>query len=120
MSEFGLSDDRWRDSYDEWKLRSPYDDCPDEPECDHEEYEVDWEGRATCNHCREHWWLTSEQLQAYDEAQASAAEEYDREMRRYHSLFWRAVDWVNRVVYRLRLRFTEWRNAEPANDDIPF
>lgn len=46
-----MADDSWRDTYDEWKLACPYDDEQPEDTCDHEEYEVDWEGRAECHYC---------------------------------------------------------------------
>lgn len=73
----GVSDDSWRDSYDEWKLRSPYDDEPEE-ECWHEEYEIDWEGYANCQRCGHMWSATPEQIKA----ERLAVEAYDEHCRR--------------------------------------
>lgn len=111
-----MSDDRWRDSYDAWKLRSPYDDEP-EIDCDHDEYDVDWEGRATCSYCNEHWYLTSAELQAYDAAEARWMAEYDRMQRREHSPFWRTVWWLQALMRRARLRP---RKPPTVVDDLPF
>lgn len=38
--------DAWKDSYDDWKVRSPYDDCDEEPEfecieCEDTGWEID-------------------------------------------------------------------------------
>lgn len=111
-----MTDDRWRDSYDAWKLRSPYDDAP-EVDCDHAEYDVDWEGRARCDHCGEHWYLTSAELQAHEAAEARWMEEYDRLQRREHSPFWRTVDWLRALLFRVRSRL---RKPPPVVDDLPF
>jgi hypothetical protein len=73
-----LSDDRWRDSYDAWKLATPPEyDGDDEPEddCDHEGYELDiLTGRAECTRCEHAWYMTDaeierdqKQLRDYDE-----------------------------------------------------
>ena len=56
------NDDSWKDSYDAWKLRSPYDDGPDEPECYHEEFEIDFDGRARCNCCGETWMASADEI----------------------------------------------------------
>lgn len=49
-------DDSWRDSYDAWKLASPYDDYDDDPreDCDHDEYEVDAALRKALERAIEH------------------------------------------------------------------
>lgn len=109
-----MGDDRWRDTYDDWKLRSPYDDEP-EVECDHAEYDVDWEGRATCDYCRARWWLIADELKAHDEAQARWMDEYYRMERREHNPFWRTVSFFREFVSRLRLH-----KPSPVNDDLPF
>lgn len=111
-----MNDDRWRDSYDAWKLRSPYDDEP-EQDCDHVEYEVNWEGRATCDCCGERWYLTADELSAHDEAQGRWMEEYDRLQRREHSRFWRTVDWLRALVKRATTRA---KKPAPIVDDLPF
>lgn len=112
-------DDRWRDSYDAWKLQSPYDDWEEDPRenCDHEEYEVDWEGRAECHYCGAHWWLTPKQHEAYQEAEARWMKAYDRAQRREHSRFWRAVDWLRSIPKRIH-RLVQ--KPSPIDDDLPF
>lgn len=57
-------DESWKDSYDAWKLASPYDDY-EEDECQHDDYEADiLIGRATCNCCGHWWWQTREEIDA--------------------------------------------------------
>ena len=112
-----MIDDSWRDSYDEWKLACPYDDEPQD-DCCHEEYEVDWEGRAECHYCGAHWRLTGAEHEAYLAAEARWMEAYDRAQRREHSLFWRAVDWLRSIPSRIRL--LRRKKAESIVDDIPF
>lgn len=85
------NDDSWRDSYDEWKLRSPYDEY-DEPEpCDHEHYEIDiCTGRAECDYCSKSWYLSAEEIDAELDRQANYQDEMDREGRRNRRrAFWR-------------------------------
>ena len=113
-------DQRWRDSYDAWKLASPYDDWEEPEECDHEEYEVDWEGRATCDYCRAHWWLTTDQLIAHQEAEARWMEEYYRAQRREQSRFWRVVDWLCAIPARIRQQFKRKATIQVTDDEIPF
>lgn len=105
-------------TYDDWKCTPPefYDDV-DETPCDHEEYDVDWEGRASCNYCNHSWWLTHDELIAYDEAMARWHADYDRQMRRENSRFWRTIDWLKGVPSRIRQQF---RRPQPIDDEIPF
>lgn len=99
----------WKDTYDEWKLRSPYDDEPEE-DCDHEEYNSDWEGRATCNRCRHSWWLTAAQMRANEEASESYDDYVRREMRKE-----RIASWFRPLAFWRR-----WRKPRDLDDDIPF
>lgn len=86
-----------------------YDDPLD---CDHEEYEVDCDGRATCDFCRAHWWLTAEQHDAYRAAEAEWERNYYEELRRENSLLGRFKSWCARL---------RWGPAlGPSNDEIPF
>lgn len=97
-------------SYDNWKLRSPDDDLPEE-ECFHEEYESNWEGRATCGRCGHSWWLTSEEIAA----ERANAEAYDAYCQREEWRQWRE-DWR-----RHRFAFwRRWRKPTPVDDEIPF
>lgn len=103
-------DDSWRDTYDEWKLRSPYDDYEDQPECECEEYEIDHEGRAECRHCGGHWWPSPKIVNAYRKNERRA----DRAFRRERSWYMRAWRW-------LRARLPSRREKFPViDDDIPF
>lgn len=97
--------------YDDWKLRSPDDELPEE-ECYHEEHEITWEGRATCNRCGNTWWATADEIRF----QREASEAYDaycrREERRER---WRQVrEWFRSFLPR--------RKPKPAliDDEIPF
>lgn len=93
-------------SYDEWKLRSPYDGPVDEPEpCDHEEYEINWEGRAECEQCGEVWWPSPEIVKMRELAQRI----WEREERRRNSWYMRAWRWL-----------TTPRQRIVPDDDIPF
>lgn len=105
----GWDDDSWKDSYDEWKLRSPYDDEPEE-ECYHEEYEADWEGRATCQRCGYSWWLSSAELEADRERSAAFDAYCRREARR---------EWIEGLVSKLAF-WRRWRRPAPIDDEIPF
>ena len=105
----GFSDDRWRDSYDAWKLASPYDDDPYyEEDCDHGDFDVDHLGEAHCNRCSERWMLTNEQLERYDRLQADLQRKWERNGRRERSPFRRAWRWL-RSLFESR-----------QTDDIPF
>jgi hypothetical protein len=80
-----------------------------EDDCDHEDYEIDLTGRATCQRCSQYWWPTSEQISAYDAAMYAA----------YAVPPWwvrfleRGKDFLN----RLRARRAP---AAVYEDDIPF
>lgn len=91
-------------SYDEWKLRSPYDEGPWQ-ECDHEDYEITWEGRAQCQNCAETWWSSPLEQKAYEEAQRR----HERWFRRYNSWYMRLWRWL-----------TERRQRVVPDDDLPF
>lgn len=106
-------DDSWRDTYDEWKLRSPYDEAPwedEREECEHEGFDVDWDGRASCDRCDHHWWLDPAQLAAYQRLER----EYAREQRRYNSWYMRAWRWLEERLPRRREKFPT------LDENIPF
>lgn len=98
-------------TYDQWKCDPGYDDPPEE-ECFHEEYEADWEGRATCDRCGHSWSLTLEQIAA-GRAHSAAYDAYCRAEERRE---W-VRGWVNRLAFWRR-----WRKPRPAliDDEIPF
>ena len=99
----------------------PYDDYYDDGEeyCDHSEYEVDWEGRATCDFCRHTWWLTFEEHERYRHMEARWMAEYDRMMRREHSRFWRTIRWL-RSHLPVVGRTVRKSDTGQCVDDIPF
>jgi hypothetical protein len=115
-----MNDDSWRDSYDVWKLASPYDEYDDEPECYHEDYDIDiLEGRTYCNSCSESWYATEEQIAREIEHQREYAEWEDRQRRRE---FWRKLTLPIRwPVYRLLERIWPRKACSVlTNDEIPF
>lgn len=112
------NDDSWRDGYDAWKLRSPDDDY-DEPECHHEEFDIDYEGRAHCEMCGETWWADGDQIAAQREHQV----EYDRWCRRQERReFWRKLTYPIRwPIFRLLDRIWLRKACRVLYDEeIPF
>ena len=108
------NDDTWRDGYDEWKLRSPYDEY-DEP-CDHEDYDIDiLDGRARCDRCGESWYASNEEVLAMVDHMARYAEYEEQENRRQ---WWRDIYYKFTAPLR---PFRRWRARRSGyNDDIPF
>ena len=53
------------------------------PECDHEDYEVNWEGRAFCR-CGHSWWLSADQIAAQERAEREYVEWETGEARKYN------------------------------------
>lgn len=88
--------------------------------CDHEEYEVDWEGRATCNSCHETWWLTAEQYDAYLKSESEWAAEYDRMQRRERSRFWRMLRAARGCLRRIMPKPRRLSARAVNDDEIPF
>jgi hypothetical protein len=114
------ADDSWKDSYDAWKLATPPEyDGPDEPECFCEDYEINWEGRATCDRCGHEWWPTPAELEAERQRCAIAAEMLAREERRE---FWRRLTYPIRwPLFRLLERVWPRKACSVlVDDEIPF
>lgn len=104
------NDDSWRDGYDDWKLASPYDD---DPECDHDDYEVDiLDGRCRCT-CGHAWHATNAQVEAEIEHQRAYDEwEHGENRRQWWRDRWESV----KSLFR-------WRRPKHqfvSDDDIPF
>lgn len=93
-------------------------DYGDEPACDHEDYEVDWNGRATCDRCHEGWNLTAEEFTAYQEVEARWHEEYDAMQRRESSWWFRAWCWMQ--TYLPHRRPPCFAQRDRLDDEIPF
>jgi hypothetical protein len=104
--------------YDEWKLRSPYDDEPEE-ECFHEDYEADINGRASCCRCDHVWYLTDEEILAERAHQAAYDEMCRREERRER---WRRLTAPFRWTWYRALMPLSPRAAIKSlhDDEIPF
>jgi hypothetical protein len=108
-------DDSWRDSYDAWKLRSPYDDEDYQDGCDHPDPEIDiLDGMYRC-HCGHSWCATEQDIKAEIDRMVAAEEEWRRQMR------WK---WWHDLCDRVRSLFPG-RPRVPAtmfktDDDIPF
>jgi hypothetical protein len=99
-------------------IRFGYIDDDDIP-CDHEEYDVDWEGRATCDSCHHSWWLTPEEHAAYDKMMIKWAADFDRQMHREEHWFWRRWDIFMKYI---RLILTPPYRVKSYNfdDELPF
>ena len=110
-------DESWKDSYDAWKLASPDDEYDEE--CVHEDYEINWEGRAYCNACGDSWWASSEEITA----QRIQQREYDAWCRKQerHERWRRLTHWVRWPLYRLLERIWPRKSCVVLYDDeIPF
>ena len=57
-------------------------------DCDHEDYEISWEGRATCGRCSHSWWASRDQIEADDRWRQEYAE-YEAEQHRLETVWWR-------------------------------
>jgi hypothetical protein len=108
------NDDSWKDGYDAWKLRDPYDDYdPEEEYCGHEDYEVDiLDGLCRCS-CGCTWPASGHEIDRQIEHEAAYQDTIDREHRRQ---WWRGL-WASvRSFFRWRRKP---RQPIP-DDDIPF
>lgn len=107
-------DDSWRDSYDAWKLASPYDDY-DYDECDHEDFDIDiLDGRCTCHRCGERWTATEAELLHQIDSEAA----YARYMDELNRKQWWSDLW-DRIKAPFR-RLRSIRQPKEMDDDIPF
>lgn len=102
------NDDSWKDGYDAWKLASPDDEW--QPECFHEDYEADINGRAHCCRCDHSWYLSDDEIARERELHAA----YDVMMRHEERREWIA-GWVHRLAFWRR-----WRKPAPISDEIRF
>lgn len=108
-----VSDESWKDSYDEWKLASPYDDDL-EGECQHDEYDTDiLSGRATCWNCGASWWQSEDEIQAEIDRQR----EYDEWCAAQQRLCNRFKEWLGSWLHSLWRRR---RRSSETDDEIPF
>jgi hypothetical protein len=114
------NDDSWRDSYDEWKLRSPYDEYDDPEPCDHEDYEINIvDGRCWCDRCGEVWNASDEEIARQIQHEAEYHEWEKRQRRRE---FWRRLTYPIRwPIFRLLERIWPRKVGSVLYDDeIPF
>lgn len=87
----------------------------DRDDCDHEQYEIDLDGSATCTYCMETWWPSSESTASYWEAHRRACEP--------PTLWERVTDFIAEI----RSRYRTWKfnrtikNVQASDDDdVPF
>lgn len=114
--------------YDAWKLRSPYDDYPDEPDCYHEHYDINVEGLAICDECGERWYADKSEIEHYRYLNANYDAWCHREERRQWwrdrwMRFWMFFSpmrlWLWETLHRLGWRRTANRCLS-VHDEIPF
>ncbi len=114
------NDDSWRDGYDAWKLRSPYDDYEEPEPCDHEDHDFNiLDGRCWCPRCGEVWNATNEDY----ERRAKAEAEFSKWERRQRSReFWRKLTHPIRwPIFRLLERLWPRKSLNVLTDDeVPF
>lgn len=113
-------------TYDQWKCTDPNDTGYDDREdnCNHEEFSIDWEGRASCDYCLAHWWASTDEIEAQRQHEQEYAEWQERQhriefLKRWFldptfALRWRLQDWLS--------RHWPWRKPKVISDhdDIPF
>jgi hypothetical protein len=103
-------------------MAMPWYDDGDSDVCDHDDFDVDWEGRAHCHYCPFKWWLTMEELEAHQRAKTAWELEFHRERRR---AFWQGVwreirNWIPFPFGNGKGFFAPHHNAPDPDDEIPF
>lgn len=105
-------------TYDQWKCTDPR-DCEPEEECFHEEYDIDWEGFATCERCGHGWFASPQQV----EAQRKHEEEYAKWEAEQH----RRERWLKLTAPFRWAWYRLWNPLSPRvaikslnDDEIPF
>lgn len=87
-------------------------------ECEHVEYEVDFDGRAHCDRCSHSWWLSAQELQHHLEREAEFSGQYDAMLAREDN-FWLQL-W-DRIKGRWwAFRHLRQRHIITTDDGIPF
>lgn len=78
-------------SYDNWKTTPPdYCDLVDEPECEHDDYDITFDGHAVCCDCPARWIATADETKAWERSRKRA----ERVWRRETSWYMRAWRWL--------------------------
>lgn len=107
-------------TYDQWKTRDPNEPYCDEPECDHDDYELDiLTGRASCNMCDHRWYASDGEVAEEIEHQRYSDVNIGRENRRQ---WWRDKTYpVRMFVFRVLERIWPRKALSVLHDDeIPF
>jgi hypothetical protein len=106
------------DDYDYDEDRDPRDDC------EHEHVQIDvCTGRATCECCSHHWYLTDNEIKTELDRQASYHEEMEREnLRQRRREFWARITFPIRwPIFRLLEKIWPRKSiAVLLDDEIPF
>ncbi len=87
-----------------------------EEECEHPFFEIDWEGRAHCDHCSETWWASADEIRAQVDHEASYAQFLAEEQRWPYRL----KQWFRHWVWLLRYRWSTRHWSKLSDDEIPF
>ena len=101
-------------------------------ECYHEEFEINYEGRAHCDRCGETWWASNADI----EHQRYCNEQYDVYCREEERKQWWRDQWariwhpVLKITFPARDAVSTWlwkrgwrrsvRRLESVHDEIPF
>lgn len=90
---------------DDWE---GYEDYDNEPECDHADFDMDWDGRARC-HCGHSWYLTAEEMEVHRRWEQEYSQRLELQHRRDNAWFRRLGRWIRPLISR-----------RPSADDMPF
>lgn len=90
-----------------------------EDECEHEAYQIDWQGRAHCDRCEESWWASAAEVESFHECMRLAEAFGRRQARRER---WKKLTFVIRwPLYRLLQKLWPRKSCTVLHDDeIPF
>lgn len=112
-----MSENPYQDDLDD--IRYEYVSDEDMP-CHHEEYDVDWEGRALCAYCRHTWWATAEQMENHHRWEREYYEAMEQENMPL-TLMAKIKGWLRSLVTpEPRTQRGIVPNPNLSDDEIPF
>lgn len=112
------------DERDRFLAYDAYDEGEPQDECCHENYDRDdLTGRANCNYCGHHWYMSNEQVLADIRREA----EYDKQQRREaRREFWRKLTHpIRLLIFRVASRIwprkaSKVLTSDELDDELPF